>query len=82
MSTVGLNEATIKEYIQDQGKADILQDKISMIANGVDQKIAQAHLWHKDSTTTHKYCKFSIRYKGYIKGVINEKNLLIKANTL
>lgn len=30
MSTIGLNEATIKKYIQDQEKADILQDKPSV----------------------------------------------------
>ena len=29
MSTVGLNEATIKKYIQDQEKYDIMQDKLS-----------------------------------------------------
>ncbi len=30
MSTVGLNEATIKKYIQEQEKADIMQDKLSV----------------------------------------------------
>ena len=30
MSTVGLNEATIKKYIQQQKKADIMQDKLSV----------------------------------------------------
>jgi putative transposase len=30
VSTVGLNEATIKKYIQDQDKADIAQDKLSV----------------------------------------------------
>ena len=30
MSTVGLNEATIKKYIQDQEKYDIMQDKLSV----------------------------------------------------
>ena len=30
VSTVGLNEATIKKYIQDQEKADIMQDKLSV----------------------------------------------------
>ena len=30
MSTVGLNEATIRKYIQDQEKYDIMQDKLSM----------------------------------------------------
>ena len=29
VSTVGLNEATIKKYIQDQEKYDIMQDKLS-----------------------------------------------------
>ncbi len=28
MSTVGLNEVTIKKYIQDQEKYDIMQDKL------------------------------------------------------
>ena len=28
--TVGLNEATIKKYIQDQEKYDIMQDKLSV----------------------------------------------------
>ena len=30
VSTVGLNEATIRKYIQDQEKEDILQDKLSV----------------------------------------------------
>ena len=30
MSTVGLNEATIKKYIQEQEKYDIMQDKLSV----------------------------------------------------
>ena len=30
VSTVGLNEATIKKYIQEQDKKDILKDKISI----------------------------------------------------
>ena len=30
VSTVGLNEATIKKYIQDQEKYDIMQDKLSV----------------------------------------------------
>ena len=29
VSTVGLNEATIKKYIQSQDKQDIMQDKLS-----------------------------------------------------
>lgn len=30
MSTVGMNEATIKKYIQDQEKHDIAVDKLSV----------------------------------------------------
>lgn len=30
VSTVGLNEATIKKYIQEQEKPDIIQDKLSV----------------------------------------------------
>jgi len=30
VSTVGLNKATIKKYIQDQEKYDIMQDKLSV----------------------------------------------------
>lgn len=30
MSTVGLNEVTIKKYIQDQEKHDIAMDKLSV----------------------------------------------------
>lgn len=30
MSTVGLNEATIKKYIQEQEKQDIAMDKLSV----------------------------------------------------
>ncbi len=30
VSTVGINEATIKKYIQDQEKEDILKDKLSV----------------------------------------------------
>ena len=34
VSTVGLNEATIKKYIQDQEKYDIMQDKLSVKDTG------------------------------------------------
>ena len=30
VSTVGWNEATIKKYIQDQERADVMQDKLSV----------------------------------------------------
>jgi putative transposase len=30
VSTVGLNEAAIRKYIQDQERADIIQDKLSV----------------------------------------------------
>ena len=30
MSTVGLNEVTIKKYIQEQEKSDIMQDTLSV----------------------------------------------------
>ena len=30
VSTVGLNEATIKKYIQEQERHDIMQDKLSV----------------------------------------------------
>ena len=30
MSTVGLNEATIRKYIQDQERDDIMKDKLSV----------------------------------------------------
>jgi putative transposase len=30
VSTVGLNDATVKKYIRDQERADILQDKMSV----------------------------------------------------
>ena len=30
VSTVGLNEKTIRKYIQDQEKADIIQDKLNV----------------------------------------------------
>ncbi|MEY8234896.1 transposase, partial [Lachnospiraceae bacterium 66-29] len=30
VSTVGLNEATIRKYIQEQEKSDIMQDKLSV----------------------------------------------------
>ena len=35
VSTVGLNESTIKKYIQDQEKADIALDKLSVRENAV-----------------------------------------------
>lgn len=31
--TVGLNDATVRKYIQDQERADILQDKMSVKKN-------------------------------------------------
>jgi len=30
VSTVGLNDATVRKYIQEQERADILQDKMSV----------------------------------------------------
>ena len=30
MSTVGINESTVKKYIQEQERADIAQDKLSV----------------------------------------------------
>ena len=30
MSTVGLNEATIRKYIEDQEREDIMRDKLSV----------------------------------------------------
>ena len=30
MSTVGLNDATVKRYIRDQERADIIKDKMSV----------------------------------------------------
>ena len=30
MSTVGLNEATTRKYVEDQGKHDIAMDKLSI----------------------------------------------------
>ena len=51
-----------------------------LLANGVEEKITQAQLRHKDSSTTHKYYEFSIRNKGYIRGVINKNDLLANQN--
>lgn len=47
-----------------------------LLANGVEEKIAQAQLRHKDSATTHKYYEFSIRSKEYKRAVLNENDLL------
>lgn len=47
-----------------------------LLANGVEEKIAQAQLRHKDSATTHKYYEFSIRSKQYKKDVINKNDIL------
>lgn len=47
-----------------------------LLANGVEEKIAQAQLRHKDSTTTHKYYEFSIRSKEYKKDVLNKNDML------
>lgn len=53
-----------------------------LLANGVEEKIAQSQLRHKDSATTHKYYEFSIRNREYIKSVINENDLLINKNII
>ena len=51
VSTVGLNEATIKKYIQDQEKYDIMQDKLSVKEYEDPFKLSRsstnAHSWHK-----------------------------------
>ena len=36
-----------------------------LLANGVEEKIAQSQLRHKDSATTHKHYEFSIRNREY-----------------
>ena len=51
-----------------------------LLANGVEEKIAQAQLRHKDSTTTHKYYEFSIRSREYKKEVLNKNDMLQKRN--
>lgn len=53
-----------------------------LLANGVEEKIAQSQLRHKDSATTHKYYEFSVRNKSYIRGVINKNDLLARANSM
>lgn len=47
-----------------------------LLANGVEEKIAQAQLRHKDSATTHKYYEFSIRNKEYKRDVLNKNDML------
>lgn len=47
-----------------------------LLANGVEEKIAQAQLRHKDSATTHKYYEFSIRNKEYKRDVLNKNDIL------
>ncbi|MBO5371212.1 MAG: site-specific integrase [Lachnospiraceae bacterium] len=51
-----------------------------LLANGVEEKIAQSQLRHKDSATTHKYYEFSIRNKEYKRAVLNENDILQKSN--
>ena len=53
-----------------------------LLANGVEEKIAQAQLRHKDSTTTHKYYEFSIRSREYKKEVLNKNDMLQKRNIM
>ena len=33
VSTVGLNDATVKKYIRDQERADVIKDKMSELTN-------------------------------------------------
>lgn len=47
-----------------------------LLANGVEEKIAQAQLRHKDSATTHKYYEFSMRSKEYKRNMLNNHDLL------
>lgn len=47
-----------------------------LLANGVEEKIAQAQLRHKDSATTHKYYEFSIRNKEYKREILNRNDML------
>lgn len=47
-----------------------------LLANGVEEKIAQAQLRHKDSATTHKYYEYSIRNKEYTRDVLNKNDIL------
>lgn len=51
-----------------------------LLANGVEEKIAQAQLRHKDSATTHKYYEFSIRNRKHKQEVLNDVDLLKKCN--
>ena len=52
-----------------------------LLANGVEEKIAQSQLRHKDSATTHKHYEFSIRNRKYKRDVLN-KNDILQQNVL
>lgn len=47
-----------------------------LFANGVEEKIAQQQLRHKDSSVTHKYYEFSIRSREYKRNQLNRADVL------
>lgn len=53
-----------------------------LLANGVEEKIAQAQLRHKDSVTTHRYYEFLLRSNEYKKDILNQNDMLQKSHIM
>ena len=49
-----------------------------LLANGVEEKVAQLQLRHKNSSTTHKYYEFSIRSREYRLEMLNRNDILCR----
>ena len=47
-----------------------------LLANGVEEKLFQKQLRHKDISTTHMICEKAVRGKDYQEQQLNEKDLL------
>lgn len=46
-----------------------------LLANGVEEKIAQKQMRHKDPSVTHKYYEFAIRSRGYMRQQLNSVDM-------
>lgn len=53
-----------------------------LLANGVEEKIAQAQLRHKDCVTTHRYYEFLLRSNEYKKDILNQNDMLQKSHIM
>lgn len=75
-------KSTIKKICRDCGIPFRSMHKLrktyssTLFANGVEEKIVQQQMRHKDSKTTHKHYEFSIRNREYKREQLNKADII------